>query len=67
MSRQWLREIRDAQSLTQKQTSEMAQISDSYYSLIESGERGVSTTIAKKLAEVLGFEAYGFDWTKFFE
>lgn len=37
-------------------------ISESYYSMIESGERNVPVDTAKKIAEALGFE-----WTKFYE
>ncbi len=60
--RNWLRTLRNAKSISMRQVSSEAGISESYYSLIESGERRPSPEVAKKLAVLLGF-----DWTKFFE
>ena len=62
--RKWLREIREKAGLTTYETAERAGISQSYYFAIEVGERGnpLNVDIAKKIAEVLGF-----DWTRFYE
>lgn len=60
--RDWLFDIRKIKNFTMAEVAASAGISESYYSMIESGNRGVSVPTAKKIAEVLGFE-----WTKFFE
>jgi transcriptional regulator with XRE-family HTH domain len=57
-----LKEKRDNKRITMKQVSERAGISESYYCLIENGERKPSVDVAKRIAGVLGFE-----WTMFFE
>jgi len=44
------------------EVSKQAGISESYYSMIESGSRNVSVEVAKKIAAVLGFE-----WTRFYQ
>ena len=60
--KKWLKEIRDSKEMTMKTVAVAAGISECYYSQIENGSRGCSVTVAKKIAEVLGF-----DWQKFFE
>ena len=58
----WLKEIRTNANLTQKEIAVKSYISESYYCLIETGERRPSTDVAKAIANVLGF-----DWTKFYD
>lgn len=56
-----LKENRINKGLTMRQVSEASNISESFYSMIENGERRPSVETAKKIAAVLGF-----DWTMFF-
>lgn len=58
----YLKEKRINLNLTMKQAAEKAGISESMYSLIESGKRHPSVKKAKKLGEILSV-----DWTVFFE
>ena len=58
--RVWLSDIRGERS--QKKAAELSGITQSYYSMIECGERNPSVELAKKIASVLRF-----DWTRFFE
>jgi transcriptional regulator with XRE-family HTH domain len=60
----WLREIREKNNLSQYKVAKMADISQSYYGGIETGDRGKQLPVetAKKIAAVLEF-----DWTLFFE
>jgi len=60
--RQWLYDIRQRLGLTMLEAATKAEISESYYSMIENGHRNVSVPTAKKIAKALGFH-----WTKFFE
>ena len=60
--REWLYIIRKQKNFTMAKVANEAKISESYYSMIENGNRGVSVTTAKKIAEVLDF-----DWTRFYE
>ena len=60
--RVWLKNIRLEAKKTMKNISTEAGISESYYSQIENGTRNASVSVAKKIAEVLGF-----DWQMFFE
>lgn len=60
MTREWLVKIRG--NLTHEEVAERSGIKRQYYSMIESGSRNPSVTVAKKIAAVLGFE-----WTLFFE
>ena len=60
--RKWLKKIRTKANKTMKNVAENAGISECYYSQIENGARNASVSVAKKIAEVLGF-----DWQKFFE
>lgn len=64
MKRDWLISLRKSKGMTQCEVADAAEISNNYYSWIETGERGnpLPVTTAKKIAEVLGF-----DWTKFYE
>lgn len=57
----FLHENRLAKGLTQKQVSVSADITESFYCLIENGQRRPSVAVAKRIADVLGF-----DWTMFF-
>lgn len=56
-----LRSFRTNRNLTMRQVSEASDISESFYSMIENGERRPSVETAKKIAAVLGF-----DWVLFF-
>lgn len=60
--RDWLKTIREEKGLTQENVANMVGISRSTYGHIESGERGVTVSNAKKIAEALKFK-----WTLFFE
>ena len=53
---------RTEKNLTMRQVGENAGITESYYSMIENGDRRPSVETAKKIAAVLGF-----DWTMFYE
>lgn len=57
----FLKALRIKKNLTMRQVGEAAEISESFYSMIENGERRPSVETAKKIAAVLGF-----DWTMFF-
>lgn len=60
--REWLRNARNKAGLTQEQVAERVGIARATYGHIESGERGVTVSNAKKISEVLDFH-----WTIFFE
>jgi putative transcriptional regulator len=60
MMRKWLVEYRG--NKTQEDVATNCGIHRGYYSLIESGERNPSVSVAKRIASYLGF-----DWTIFFE
>ena len=49
-------------NFTQREVGKLSGISESYYSMIESGDRKPTVKTAKKIAAVLGI-----DWTLFFE
>lgn len=57
--REWLKEKRTERGLTMKQMAAQLDITESYYSLIEGGERQkkMDISLAKKLSEVLGMPA----------
>lgn len=57
-----IRAIRHNQCLTQEAVALKAGISRATYTNIENGIRKPSVNMAKRIAEVLGF-----DWTKFYE
>ncbi len=59
--RQWLIDKRKERGLEQFEVSQLADITQQYYSYIECGMRRPSPDIAQKLGEILGF-----DWTLFF-
>jgi len=59
--RTWLIEIRESKGLTQHQVALLAGISRSAYSNIERG-KGLSVSLAKKVAKALGF-----NWHIFFD
>lgn len=59
--RTWLKEIRNSKGLTQQDVATKAEIERSYYTMIESGNRKPSVTVAKAIGKTLGFE-----WTIFF-
>jgi putative transcriptional regulator len=60
--RKWLYEARKNKSLTMAEVAARSKISESYYSMIESGNRNVPVHTAKKIAKALDF-----NWTKFYE
>ena len=60
--RTWLKDIREAQHMSQLEISERADITQPSYSNIESGKRNPSVEAAKKIASILGFP-----WTRFYE
>ena len=53
--RKWLKDARTAKNLTMKQISAELGITESYYSLIENGDRQktMDIALAKKLSEIL--------------
>ncbi|GIO84591.1 putative HTH-type transcriptional regulator YqaF [Paenibacillus faecis] len=61
MERTLLISYRDIKGLTQEQVAELCDIKRPYYTMIELGKRRPSVDVAKRIAEVLGFE-----WTLFF-
>lgn len=58
----WLKDIRTNIGKTQEQVADDAGITRGAYCNIETGDRRPSVEVAKRIAEVLGFE-----WTRFFE
>jgi putative transcriptional regulator len=60
--REWLKNLRTNKNSTMLEVSKQAGISESYYSMIESGSRNVSVEVAKRIAAVLDF-----DWTRFYQ
>lgn len=60
--RNWLKEIRLQKGQTQNDVASLANIERSYYTMIETGKRMPSVTVAKSIGR-----AMGFDWTIFFE
>jgi putative transcriptional regulator len=62
MVRKWLLEIRESKDMTHEVVANLTGISRQYYSMIENGERNPSVVVAKRIAEVLGF-----NWIIFFE
>lgn len=61
MERIWLINYREAKGLTQERVAELTDIKRPYYTMIELGKRRPSVDVAKRIAEVLGFE-----WPLFF-
>ncbi|MFD1675447.1 helix-turn-helix transcriptional regulator [Alicyclobacillus fodiniaquatilis] len=60
MRREWLVKFRGER--TQEEVAKHCNIHRGHYSLIETGDRTPSVTVAKRIAAFLGFE-----WTLFFE
>lgn len=58
----WLVAIRKAKKMTQKDVCDVASIAQASYCNIELGKRRPSVPVAKRIAEILGF-----DWTRFYE
>ena len=58
---EYLKAIRISKGLSQKDIADTVKITQPTYSNIEKGKRRPSVDVAKKIAEVLGF-----DWTEFF-
>lgn len=61
MKRTWLKEIREKKGLTQFDVANQSMIERSYYTMIESGNRQPSVSVAKNIGHTLEF-----DWTLFF-
>ncbi len=59
-----LKLIRKEKLMSQKEVAKQAGISNTYYSLIESGARRPSPPVAQKLASALGFSE---EWYKLLE
>lgn len=62
MALEWLESIRKEKGMTQEEVAVRAGITRNYYTMIEHSGRCPRVPVAKKIAEVLGF-----DWTRFFE
>lgn len=62
--RNWLKNVREKANRTQKDVALNAGMSLTYYSYIESGERGRKLPVptAQRIASVLNF-----DWRRFYE
>lgn len=60
--RKWLVDLRGEKSKSQREIAKECGISQNFYSWIELGERRPSVEVAKRIAEILGF-----DWTRFYE
>lgn len=58
----WLKNIRESIDKTHEQVAKDAKISRSSYTAIENSLRNPSVGVAKRIADVLGF-----NWTLFFE
>jgi DNA-binding XRE family transcriptional regulator len=54
--RQWMKEMREKNGITQAQMGERLDISEAYYSYIESGDRqkNLDLTLAVKLSVIFG-------------
>lgn len=54
--RQWMKEMREKNGITQAQMGERLDISEAYYSYIESGDRqkNLDLTLAAKLSVIFG-------------
>lgn len=58
--RKWLKDIRKDKGLTQEQVASEIYINRSYYTQIENGTRNPSIHVAKKIADLLGFNPSSF-------
>ena len=61
MERHWLKQIRKAKGLEQKDVAEAINKTQACYSFIETGNRNPSVELAQAIGEVLEI-----DWTLFF-
>lgn len=61
LKREWLIKLREKRKLSQKEVSELLNVTQQMYSYIEVGKRRPSPELAQKIARVLNF-----DWTKFY-
>ena len=61
MERHWLKQIREAKGLEQKEVAQKIKKTQAHYSYIESGDRNPTVELAQKIADVLDF-----DWVMFF-
>lgn len=54
--REWLKNLREEKGFTQKRLGELLDISESYYSYIEAGDRqkAMDISLARKLSQALG-------------
>ncbi len=62
IDRKWLKEMREGKNLTQECLAKATGITRQHIGMLENGVSNPSPMLAKKIAEVLGFE-----WTKFYE
>ena len=60
--RDWLIQMRKEKGMYQRDIAAAAGISEQHYSMIESGSRRPSPSVAKKVAGILDFP-----WTKVYE
>lgn len=60
--RKWLKELRAQKGVTTYEAADAVGISQTLYSSIENGLRGVTVKNAKKIADF-----YGIEWTRFYE
>lgn len=60
--RNWLKNMRLQRKLTQEEVAKICDISRSFYTHIEQGNKTPSVEVAKKIGRTLGFK-----WTVFFE
>lgn len=66
--RLWLINIREKCKMTQEQVSIKAKVSRQFIGMLENNTKvNPHPNTAKRISEVLEFEKYGIDWTKFFE
>lgn len=61
MERLWLKQIREAKGMEQKEVASKIKKTQACYSYIESGDRNPTVELAQKIADVLDF-----DWTLFY-
>ncbi|GMQ65273.1 helix-turn-helix transcriptional regulator [Vallitalea maricola] len=61
MEREWLKQARKKENLTQIKLGKMSGCSGAYINQLESGVRNPSVSIAQKISKVLNL-----DWTFFF-
>lgn len=54
--RNWLKQLREERGMTQKQVAEQLNISESYYSYIEAGDRQkmMDISLARKISKIFG-------------